>query len=234
MAIGLDQASELLKAIGLVVAGVWTAWTFYRLQKERAAEIANNKLLVETEREAIASAETRRKLVSQQPVIKIELQVSEHVAATKKSDLGLSVQAHIKNEGQQDFELQFGDVALTVARVEPSFGARPMLKDVKHFSSWYFNENGEFEQETKRRFRVGSARHLALAAFPVSKGVYFIQFQASYYQVPFLEEGPQDDHAASERRGAYEQMFYFVNGSPLAAPQPTSLMGPAQRPSDQA
>jgi hypothetical protein len=221
VAIFPDQASEIVKTIGLVVAGLWTAWTFHRLQKERAAEIANNKQLAETEQAASANAETMRKLASQQPVMKIDLQVSEHGIATEKSDLGLSVQAHIKNEGQQDFVLQFDDIALTVARVEPSFGERPMLKDVKHFGAWYFNENGKFEQIETRRFRAGSARHLALATFPVSKGVYFIQFQASYYQVPFVEEPPRDGQSKSEARGAYEQMFYFVSGSPLATSQET-------------
>jgi hypothetical protein len=178
VATGLDQAIEILKVVGLVGAGVWAAWTFHRLQRTRAAEIAINKELAETERASIGNAEARRNLISQQPVMNIELHVSEHALATKKCELALCVEANIRNEGKQDFKLSFDAFALTVARVEPSVDERPVLKNVKHFGAWYFKNSGEFEPIGDRRFRVGSARRLALATLPVSKGVYLIQFLA--------------------------------------------------------
>jgi hypothetical protein len=53
------MVAELGKMVGLVVAGVWAAWTFYRLQKTRAAELGNNKTLVETEKARAETEKTR-------------------------------------------------------------------------------------------------------------------------------------------------------------------------------
>jgi hypothetical protein len=35
----VEQVSGLIKSVGLVVAGLWAAWTFYRLQKVRDANL---------------------------------------------------------------------------------------------------------------------------------------------------------------------------------------------------
>jgi hypothetical protein len=45
MSLSFEQVIEIAKLVGLVSAGGWTAWTFYRLQTIRKAELTNNKLL---------------------------------------------------------------------------------------------------------------------------------------------------------------------------------------------
>jgi hypothetical protein len=54
-----DQVIEIAKIVGLFSAGGWTAWTFYRLQKIRAAELANNKILTDIEKSRIDIEKSR-------------------------------------------------------------------------------------------------------------------------------------------------------------------------------
>src|SRR6266851_609684 len=54
-----DQLTEIAKIVGLVSAGVWTAWTFHRLQKIRPAELANNKILTDIEKGRIEIEKSR-------------------------------------------------------------------------------------------------------------------------------------------------------------------------------
>jgi hypothetical protein len=55
----LQQVTEIVKTVGLICAGAWTAWTFYRLQTIRAAELANNKTLIEIEKNRVDIEKTR-------------------------------------------------------------------------------------------------------------------------------------------------------------------------------
>jgi hypothetical protein len=61
-ALPLQHVTEIVKTVGLVCAGGWTAWTFYRLQKIRAAELANNKTLIEIEKGRVDIEKTREEI----------------------------------------------------------------------------------------------------------------------------------------------------------------------------
>jgi hypothetical protein len=50
MSFTFAQFIEVAKLVGLLSAGGWTAFTFYRLQQIRTAELGNNKTLMEIEK----------------------------------------------------------------------------------------------------------------------------------------------------------------------------------------
>jgi hypothetical protein len=55
----IEQISDVVKMIAFVVAGLWAAWTFHKLQKVRAAELDNNRKLVETKKSKIEHEEIK-------------------------------------------------------------------------------------------------------------------------------------------------------------------------------
>jgi hypothetical protein len=60
--ISIEQLTEIGKMVGLLVAGFWTAWTFHRLHRVRAAELANNKTLTEIEKGRIDIEKSRTEI----------------------------------------------------------------------------------------------------------------------------------------------------------------------------
>src|SRR5215472_11434983 len=98
MSLSLEQFIEIAKLVGLVAAGGWTAWTFYRLQTIRKADndIAKSRMDIEksrveieksridmekgrtdTEKARIDIEKGRIEIRSQQPQLAIGLEVSE-------------------------------------------------------------------------------------------------------------------------------------------------------------
>lgn len=57
MVVSLEQALEIIKVAGLVAGGLWTAWTFKKLQKNRAAEAEINQKLAETQKSRLEKQE---------------------------------------------------------------------------------------------------------------------------------------------------------------------------------
>jgi hypothetical protein len=216
--ITFEQISEAIKVFGLVAAGFWTAWTFHRLQKTREAELKNKKMIIEAEKARIEaekirieSAEGSARFLHQQPVLAIELEVAQDPNFDIDRQRVLCVSVKIKNEGQQDLVMEFNENTLMVGRVDLGCGSELSLKftEIRRFRAVGFNRAGELEPISRRRFRVGATRRMALAALPATPGVYFVEFRASYRSVPPLQE--RDEDSGSELlRGAFEQNFFVV------------------------
>jgi len=62
--------------VGLVAGGLWAAWTFQKLQRVRAAELALQKSSIEQE-------ELRTRLLRQQPQLDIQIDVAEMAPLTE-------------------------------------------------------------------------------------------------------------------------------------------------------
>jgi hypothetical protein len=119
--------------------------------------------------------------------------------------------------------MEFDENTLTIGRVDPSRGARSGMKltEIRRFKAISFNDGGELEPLTGRRFRVGASRRMALAALPARPGLYFLEFRASYAAVAFLQEH-EHDRPFGAMRGAFEQKFHFVADAGVAGSQPAS------------
>jgi hypothetical protein len=85
-ALPLQHVTEIVKTVGLVCAGGWTAWTFYRLQKIRAAELANNKTLIDIEKGRVDIEKTRGEIEKTRlDIEKTRVDVEKSCVDTEKS-----------------------------------------------------------------------------------------------------------------------------------------------------
>src|SRR5690242_12581657 len=104
MKLSLEQISEIIKMVGLVVAGLWAAWTFHKLQRVRAAVLENEEKLTAIQKSRAEHEELRTQLLRQQPQLAIKLDITETGFLTEKGKNFLCITAVLKNEGEQNFE----------------------------------------------------------------------------------------------------------------------------------
>jgi hypothetical protein len=220
MPLSVEPISDLIKVVGLVAGGLWAAWTFHKLQKVRAAELDNNTKLAAIQKSSIEQEELETRLLRQQPQLDIELNVDEKGPVTGTSKSSLCITVTLKNDGEQNLEVEFSPGALTVARVLfDNEGMR--ASEVHRFKPFYFavlsdvdspiSDEPQFMSE--RILRVGQKRKMAIAAIPVQvPGAYMMQFHAVYRRVPFDGEPPFVE--AAVQINAIEQTFYVPAGKP--------------------
>jgi hypothetical protein len=130
MSLSIEQVFDLVKLVGLVVTGLWAAWTFQKLQKVRAAELENSQRLVEMRKSRIEQDEIRTRLLRQQPQLAIQLSITETPSVTGIPKSILCVTVTLKNEGEQNLQIAFDDSALTVARIDFEKNGRQVVSDL--------------------------------------------------------------------------------------------------------
>src|SRR6266481_5064030 len=147
MRISLEQALEIVKVVGLGAGGMWTVWTFYKLQSARAAELKTKLDLAE--------------LLRHQPLLAIDMKVNEQILPLGGSRSFLSVVIDVKNEGDQNLITSFDGTELTVARITFDANGAPTIKNYLMCGHWYFPQSAEnpgqiiAEQVPCRVFRAG-------------------------------------------------------------------------------
>jgi hypothetical protein len=219
MSLSLEQIADIIKMVGLVAGGLWAAWTFHKLQRVRAAELENNATLVAIQKSSIEQEELRTKLLRQQPQLDIQLDVVEKAPLTDTYKSSLCVTVILKNEGEQNLEVEFFPSALTIGRIVFDKGGMQVL-DVYRFQPISFAaDDDDFPPSDephfmgRRRFRVGQKRKIALGVLPIQvPGAYIVQFQTVYERVPFDGEEPFSE--GSIQINAIEQTIYFATGNP--------------------
>jgi hypothetical protein len=117
MYVSLNQISEVVKMVGLVSGGLWAAWTFHQLQRIRAAELENNQKLAAIQKSRIEQEELRMRILRQQPQLAIQLNVSESASLMEAYMSFLCITVILKNEGDQNLQIDFDPSALTVGRI---------------------------------------------------------------------------------------------------------------------
>jgi hypothetical protein len=213
MSMFLEQLPNIITTVGLVGGGLWAVWTFHRLQKVRAAELVNNETLTTIQKSRIEQEELRTRILSQQPQLALELNVTEAASPTGTYKSFLCVTVILKNEGEQNLQVEFDASALSVGRFVFEKNGEQTL-DVCRFGPSYFTpDNDEPQFLDHRILRVGQKRQTVLAVLPVTEpGGYIVQFHAIYSKVPFDEEKHSRKRAV--RIDAIEQTAYFATGEP--------------------
>lgn len=213
----IEQISDPIKSVGLVIAGLWTAWTFHRLQKVRDANLT------------IAVKE--KQLLGAQPQLGVQLNALELPSPVEQHSSVLSITVTLSNLGTQNLLVRFRKHTLSIAKVELSKVGPQSIDTAQAFGPLYFDEdNGKPKHLPFRIMRVGQVRKTVLANIPVDEPcAYLIQFYASYWRVPFDGEsaskgdksltkaekdgGPPDPEGGHVIQ-AIEQIFYVVTGKP--------------------
>src|SRR5215813_1531643 len=210
--ISLKDFSEIVKMVAVAVGGLWAAWTFHKLQKVRAAELKNRQTEVEIQKSRAEHEELRMRVLRQQPQLAVELRATETASSTKGYKSFLCITVVLKNEGEQNLDLQFSPTALTVGRLTFHKNGEQAMS-VQRFGASYFDENEDQPQLFHERIlRVGQKRQMALAVLPVAQPAgYIIQFRAAYSRPTFDGERLTAKPFTIE---ALEQMIYFATGNP--------------------
>jgi hypothetical protein len=209
--LSLEQVSNTIKMIGLVAGGLWTAWTFHKLQKVRAAEVENDRQLAEIQKSRLEQQEVSTRLLGQQPQLAVELAVVERQLPAAQPQACLHITINLKNEGSQNLLIQFDDSALTVGHLILARNGERKLRELQRSGPMYVPVNSdEPEAITERLLRVGQRRQLAFAV-PIAKpGAYFIQFSGVYVRCSFDGE---ETHDTGNPIYAVEQAIVFTGGS---------------------
>lgn len=208
----LADISEIVKMVGILAGGLWAAWTFQKLQKTRAAELENTQTLNAIQKSRIEQDELRTRLLRQQPQLAMELHVTETPSTTSAYKSFLCIMVTLKNEGEQNLDVQFGLSPLAVGRMVFRKNGEQTI-EVERFGASYFDDESEAPQLFRERIlRVGQKRQMALAVLPVAEPAgYIIQFHALYGRRPFDNERSTEEPLLIN---AVEQAIYFANGEP--------------------
>jgi hypothetical protein len=209
----LGQIPAIITAVGLIGGGLWAVWTFHKLQKVRAAELVNNEKLTAIQKSRIEQEELRTRLLSQQPQLAIELNVTETASLTETCKSFLCVTVTLKNEGEQNLRVDFDASALSIGRIVFKKNGEQTI-DVRRFGPSYFTSDSDEPQFLPYRiFRVGQKRQMVLAVLPVTEpGEYIVQFHALYSREAF--DGEKPSREGTYRIDATEQTVYFATGKP--------------------
>jgi hypothetical protein len=200
MVIDLSQGLESTKTVALICGGIWTVWTFQKLQKARTAEINYNLKVLDQKDKQVH-------LLRQQPQLSIGLTIAELCSPPEGL---LSITALLKNEGDQNFDISFDGPALTVGRIEFENGDQN-LKELSRVQPWPFIDGNDTPEPLEpRRFRVGQNRQLSFVVPFRKPGAYFIQFCVTYVKVAFDGETKPREGTAIR---ALEQAIYFTRVS---------------------
>lgn len=206
----IEEVSELVKMLALVIGGLWVAWTFHKLQQARTAEIDNNLKLIRTQKERIEQDEITSRLFRQQPQLAIQINAVAMVPLTENGKSFLGVTVTLKNEGEQNLKVDFDFSALTVGRIVFTKAGEQKMESVYRSGPSYFIPDSDDPQILPYRIlRVGQARQMALAVLPVTESAaYLIQFHAVYGKVPF--DGQTSSGEKSFLIDAIEQRFWMM------------------------
>jgi hypothetical protein len=129
----VEQISDLIKSVGLVVVGLWAAWTFYHLQKIRDAKLG-------IAAKQMANEEQSRRLLGAQPQLVVQLNASEMPSPTDQYKSVLSVTVILSNLGTQNLLVRFRKHTLSVAKIELGKIGPQGIRNVQFFAPLYFDD----------------------------------------------------------------------------------------------
>ena len=209
----IELTLDIVKAIALLVSGLWAAWTFQKLQKVRAANLDIIERNSNLRKSKIEQQASRAKLLSQQPQLKVDLLLSEETSRSGESLLSVSVA--LTNQGEQNLMAMFDTDALTIATGATAADGTPSIQVILRTCPFSVSkENDKPQMMRERVFRIGQTRRMAITLLPISEhSTFWIQFRTIYYKIPF-----DGEKAPSEERvyiNAIEQAFYV---SPARTP----------------
>lgn len=201
MTLTLEQFLKIIETAALVVGGLWTVWTFYRLQSARTAELDNQTKL--------------NALLRQQPVLAVEIKVAETAWDADATRGFLLVHVSLKNEGDQNLDVFFDDAVLTVGRVVFDKAGHQSIKEQHRCAHGHLVPgDNKLSPISTRIFRAGQKRQLAFSVPIPEPGGYFVEFHAVYQRRPF--EGEKGSKQAPRIKpmaiDAVEQAIYFAAG----------------------
>jgi hypothetical protein len=202
-----ERFSDVIKLSGIVVGGAWTLWTYYKLQTEKRKELEIANSIARLRKSELEIETAKRQLLREQPQLGIALGVTGVVS--NKSYI-ICVDVTLKNEGDLNLEIEFDDAALSVGRITSDVHHRQSVKDLRRSSHWLLPSEGKTAEAVTvpRIFRIGQVRKLVFAVEVGGPGIYLVQFQAMYEEIPF-------DHDKSRRKStkpiiAIEQAIHVV------------------------
>jgi len=211
----LTHAADLLKAVGMVSAGLWVAWTFHKLQKPLAAELDNRKKAVDVQKGRLEQEGLLAGLLGQQPNPEIGIQVTHHADDSSPGHVFLIVTVTIANRGTQNFEMQFTESAVAVARLKAGRGGGLHAAEVCRAAPWRLDDRkADLQMFPLRSFRAGAVRRMVFVARCASPGLFALQFQAGYRRIPF-DDDPRPE-SEGPWIGAVEQAFYAIGAQQAA------------------
>jgi hypothetical protein len=224
----VHSVAEIITATGLISGGLWTAWTFQKLQRVRASELEINQGRSNLQNSRLQREELTARLLGQQPQLAIGLSISEEVSPLEDYQSVLCITATLKNEGQQNLDVDFYPSSLIVATIAANTtqeDGTPTFEDVHRFSPGYFSlEEDALQVWPSRILRAGQMRRIAIGVLPVPKPeAYFIQFQVAYKRTPFDGEKKLDAGQLTTIN-AVEQTLYVASGG-RSIPTATATLG---------
>jgi hypothetical protein len=193
---------SIVIALGLLVGGGWTLYTFRTLG---SAQKASAELLA-IERD-------------QQPGFQLDID-----ADVKQPDATgpyeLLIRLEIRNAGKRSVSLDFSDPSVLVGKLKfvESAGAK-LDGQPQKLSVFYISEQGLGPQE-ERYLRSGDVRHLAYVCYVSTPGLYLIQAQVPYAAVDPDRESHGDLHDRAIL--ALEQRTVSVSNSTANTPNLSS------------
>ncbi len=206
----LSHAADLLKAVGMVGAGFWAAWTFHKLQKPLAAELENRKKLVDVQKARLEQEDLRAQLLSHQPNPDITLQATHYPDDASPRKTYLSVTVTIANRGTQNFEIVFSESTVTIARLETTPRGKQSAVTVQRVSPWLLGDDtDDLQPFPERSFRVGAVRRMVFVTRCSEAGVYLLQFRAKYRRMLF-DDDPRKGDPTAVWVDAVEQSVYLL------------------------
>jgi hypothetical protein len=218
----ISDATAIVKAVGIIVAGLWAAWTFHKLQKPLAAELENRRRLIDVQKARFENEDLRAQLLGHQPNPDFSLEVASVADASSPNPL-LTVTVAIANKGTQNFEISFSKSTLTVARLEIADGAQQVTR-IQRLAPWLVDEDSdELKHFDSRTFRAGAVRRMVFAVPSSGSGLYLLQFRALYRRIPF-----DDDNRRNASTGdwvdAIEQTIYSAGAETSVRSRGTSVV----------
>lgn len=185
----VETIASSVDAVGLVVGGLWVAWTFHKLQRVRAAEVDVQKTLADTQKTTAETLELDHRRVSQQPNLEVTFsQMVEH--ETPESDCTyLAVTTDLLNSGSRNLQVDFSDATMTLARFDLLDRRLRRVSDVHRTGPGYFRDGGDQIAEMPYRIlRAGQRRRMVTLLPAPRPGVYLVEFRALYRMLPFEGE----------------------------------------------
>jgi hypothetical protein len=213
----IELAIDLVKALGLLISGLWAAWTFQRLQRVRAAKLEIDEKSSRIRTSRLEQQASRTKLSAQQPQLSVNLMITEDRSPSSEYKSLLCVTVAMTNHGEQNLEALFEPSALTIATISFRTDETSSMKVVLRTCPIYISADTDDPQVMRTRvFRSGQTRKMGIAVLPVTElSTYFIQFQVIYHKIPFDGENPP--RANPVYINAIEQAFYTTSGNPTLA-----------------
>lgn len=202
----VDLIKSSVETAAIAVGGLWTAWTFHKLQSVRASDAEINRNIAE-------SRESERRLLSEQPNLDIAFSdVSEFRPANNLSAF-LKISVAVKNSGLRNLQVVFHKASLSVARLERHDTSSKEIVDIRRMPPYWLPETGsKLEVMPSRIFRTGQSRTIVFLVPISGAGTYLVQFQAPYASLPFEGE-LVDEEEASLWINAVEQRLVTVHDS---------------------